>query len=194
LQSQNAVDAKQQNVTSIRGKAIDTLGKPIKRAIVRVYSNGQLLKESHADENSNYEFTSMPAGKFTLKIAAKSGYKNVTGLERAVELQTGQNLVLDLVGLDIPDHWSPLESEISGIVLQTDLSVIKGARIRLVNPFYGETIKEVVADENGKYYFKVSMQGQYFVQAYYPGFMVGSEVILAVGDKYSRNVVLRPIR
>jgi hypothetical protein len=185
--------AKYYTTASAHGKVYDTLGKPIRDAVVRVYRETELVTEATADEQSNFRFTGLPTGLFTFKVARKSGYGNSRSFDREVMLGSGQDKTVDLMALNIPDHWPPLKSEIDGIVMQSNKTLIEGARVTLIRPFYQQTIAEVVTGKDGRYHFTSSIQGQYVIQAFFPGFMVSSKNIIASEKRHSLDITLNNI-
>src|SRR5262245_41964431 len=100
-------------MANVSGNVYDTLGRPIKNAVVRVYQEKNFVTEMVANEQGSFEFTGLTIGVYTFKVARKSGYGNSRSIDREISLQPGQNIIVDLIALNIPDHWPPLKSGIS---------------------------------------------------------------------------------
>lgn len=186
-------ELKDQELATVRGTVLDTLGRPVSNAIVRLYSGEQLIKETRADENASYMFTGLSAGRYVCKIGRNSGFKDAKSLDRQFDLLAGQNLVLDLVALNIPPDWPPLKSEVAGKVVQATGAALQYTRVRLINPFYHQVISQALTDKDGRYQFTIQMQGQYLVEVFYPGFLSSVKTIMATGEKYTLDFVLDTI-
>lgn len=186
-------ELKDQELAAVRGTVLDTLGRPISNAIVRLYSGEQLIKETRADENASYVFTALSAGRYVCKIGRNSGFKDAKSLDRQFDLLAGQNLALDLIALNIPTHWPPLKSEVAGKVVQTTGTPMQDARVQLINPFYHQVIGQALTDKDGRYQFTIQMQGQYLIVVFHPGFLTNAKTILATGEAYTLDFVLNAI-
>jgi hypothetical protein len=186
-------ELKNQEFATVRGTVLDTLGRPINNAIVRLYSGERLAKETRADENASYMFTGLSAGRYVCKIGRSSGFKDAKSLDRQFDLLAGQNLVLDLVALNIPPDWPLLKSEIAGKVMQATGAALQDTRVRLINPFYHQVISQALTDKDGRYQFTIQMQGQYLIEVFYPGFLSGVKTIMTTGEKYTLDFALDAI-
>ncbi len=189
LSLQDQSNPRNQELGSIQGKVLDTMGRPLKKAVVRIFMDGQLFRETNADEVSNYEFPALRPGSYVIRVARKSGLGNAKSFDREVFLLRNQKINLDLIALNIPDHFPPLQSRVEGTV-SDGKSPLKGARVRLVNPFYLNVLKEVMTGEEGEYSIDLDVQGQYLIQVLRPGSLVASIIISATGEKYVRNFIL----
>jgi hypothetical protein len=156
----------------IAGRVIgaDT-GRPVARALVRL-SAGELPGERSAltDTSGAFEFTDLPAGRYTLS-ASKAGYVRLSFGQRR-PLQAGTPL--QLVGgqaLKGVDFRLPRGSAITGHLYDENGDPLPGATVVAARYQYAQGLRQLVSagtaqtDDRGEYRVWGLNPGEYFVSA-----------------------------
>src|SRR5207249_9748984 len=155
----------------ISGRVIADTGRPIKRA--RAFITAAELsggRGSLTDENGIFDFTELPAGRYTLTVS-KSGFVSLSYGQRR-PLQAGTPLQLgdgeQLKGLEFR---LPRGGVISGRVFDEDGEPVPGAVIRVLRYQYLQGDRRLTpagtgqTDDRGQYRVWGLMPGDYYVNA-----------------------------
>ncbi len=166
---QDVVPAPTGRITG-RVVALDS-GRPVKRA--RVFINAQELQGGRGaltDDTGVYDFTELPAGRYTISVS-KSGFVSLSYGQRR-PLQAGTPLQLnDGQQIRGVDFQLPRGSVIGGRVLDEDGEPMPGVSVRVMQYRYQQGDRRLVPAGNGqtddKGQFRVwgLMPGEYYVNA-----------------------------
>ncbi len=147
-------------------------GRPVKRA--RAFITAAELtgggRGSLTDENGIFDFTELPAGRYTLTVS-KSGfvslsYGQLRPLQAGTPLQLGDGQQIKSIAFNLPRG-----SVISGHVLDEDGEPMPGAMVRIMRYQYMQGSRQLVpagtaqTDDKGQYRVWGLMPGDYYVNA-----------------------------
>jgi hypothetical protein len=159
----------------IRGRivAADT-GKPLRRASVTLFAPelGSERRTSSTDEDGRYEFTDLPAGRFTLRVS-RGGYLQLAygqhrPREAAKPLQLRDAEVLEHVDLALPRM-----AIISGRVLDDAGDPMEGVNVHAARSMFRDGQRRLVpvgrpqnrTDDDGEFRLTSLAPGTYYVVA-----------------------------
>src|SRR5438552_778858 len=155
----------------ISGRVIADNGRPVKRA--RAFITAAELSGGRGaltDENGIFDFTELPAGRYTLTVS-KSGFVSLSYGQRR-PLQAGTPLQLaDGQQLKGIEFQLPRGSVIGGRVLDEDGEAMPGVMVRVMRYQYLQGDRRLTpagagqTDDKGQYRVWGLMPGDYYVNA-----------------------------
>src|SRR5437016_9080362 len=155
----------------ISGRVIADNGRPVKRA--RAFITAAELSGGRGaltDENGIFDFTELPAGRYTLTVS-KSGFVSLSYGQRR-PLQAGTPLQLaDGQQLKGIEFRLPRGSVIAGHIFDEDGEAVPGAIVRVMRYQYMQGNRQLVpagtaqTDDKGQYRVWGLMPGDYYINA-----------------------------
>jgi uncharacterized surface anchored protein len=173
---------------ALKGKVKERNGKNLEGVIIRATNaaNKEDKRETKSDEKGDFEFASLPAGRYSLSFE-KHGYK--TFLTRELEVTAGETIKLSKV-VELAREGPPY-AVIRGAVFHGPGYTLRNATVTIeridgVKKFKQETISH----DGGEFAFRLKAEkAKYRVTAIARGFEPASVEVEIEGDE-ARNVAL----
>ena len=183
-----AVARSQTQTGALKGRVKERNGKALEGVIAHAINvkNKEDKRETKSDDKGNFEFASLPAGRYSFSFE-KQGYK--TFITRELEVAAGETIKLSSVIELAPE--SPPYAVIRGAVFQGPGYTLRNATVMIERIDGGKKFKqETVSQDGGEFAFRLKAEkAKYRLTATARGFQPNSIEVEIDGDE-ARNVAL----
>jgi uncharacterized surface anchored protein len=173
---------------AIKGKVKERNGKALEGVVVRATdaANKEDKRETKSDDKGDFEFSSLPAGRYSLSFEMQ-GYKAF--ITRELEVAAGETIKLSKV-VELAREGPPY-SLIRGAVFHGSGYTLRNATVMIERIDGGKKFKqETVSHDGGEFAFRLKAEkAKYRVTASARGFESTSIEVEIEGDE-ARNVAL----
>jgi hypothetical protein len=173
---------------ALKGRVKERNGKALEGVIVRATGaeNKEDKRETKSDDKGDFEFTTLPAGRYSLSFE-KQGYK--TFITRKLEVAAGETTKLSSV-VELSREGEPY-AIIRGAVFRGPGYTLPNATVMIERIDGGKKFKqETFSQDGGEFAFRLKAEkAKYRVTAAARGFQPASVEVEIDGDE-ARNVAL----
>jgi Carboxypeptidase regulatory-like domain len=180
---------------SLKGLITDLRGVPISGAELKFYERNwydapsqiKLTKTIVSPENGEYLVENIPYGYYVVTIRAKG----FTYSEISRVFVGGSETTFD-IGLEVGKLTDYGPVEFSGVVKEENGKVLPDATVVLTSAFNSSIRFQTRTNEQGKYQFSITTEGQFILQASKSGYEVSATS--ASGFSVTKNFTLNKLK